>query len=80
MNKEQIVASYMEALGEEKLSEETWKRIADVNANILDENPNYLSNLPNGTNWLPLDNDIEVIGNIYENPELLQSEPKASAA
>lgn len=51
MNKEQIVASYMEALGEEKLSEETWKRIADVNANILDE-----------------------------NPELLQSEPKASAA
>lgn len=37
MTKEQIVASYMEALGEEKLSEEAWKRIAKVNAQVLND-------------------------------------------
>ena len=34
---EYIVSSYMKALGDEKISVNTWKRISKVNGKILEE-------------------------------------------
>jgi len=34
---ENIVYSYMKALGDEKLSEDAWKRLAKVNSKVLNE-------------------------------------------